>query len=57
MDLVPIADHRQHKKQKSDQQQPCRLGGVDSVAVMPLDLAIRLLGDWHAPIVAPKTVT
>jgi hypothetical protein len=57
MDLMPIADHRQDEKQKCDQQQPCGLRSIDGMAMVPMNLAIRLMGDWHAPIVAPKTVT
>jgi hypothetical protein len=55
--LVPIADHRQDEKQKCDQQQPCGLRSINGMAMVPMNLAIRLMGDWHAPIVAPKTVT
>jgi len=56
MDQMPVTDQGQHEQQKCNQKKPGGLRSIHSMAVMPMRVAMGLLGGWHAPIVAPKTV-
>jgi hypothetical protein len=56
MNLMPIADQGQHKKEKRDHKKPGSFGSVESVSMMPGRAAIGLLGGWHGPIVALETI-
>jgi cholera toxin transcriptional activator len=53
MNLVPVADEREHQEKKRDQQQPRGFRRIHRVPVMLLLRMIVLIWGGHAAIVAP----
>ena len=57
MDLVPVADQRQHEQHDRDEKKSSRFGGIDGIVVMPLrGIVLGRLGG-HGPIVALKSIS
>jgi hypothetical protein len=53
MNLVPVADEREHQEKKRDQQQPRGFRRIHRLPVMLLLRMIVLIWGGHAAIVAP----
>jgi len=54
MNLVPVADKREHQKKKRDQQKPRGFRRIHRVPVMLLIRMILRVWGGHAAIVAPE---
>jgi len=53
VNLVPVADKREHQQEKRDQKQPCGFRRIHRVPVVLLIGMILRIWGGHAAIVAP----